>query len=296
MKIFKFKYQRQIMSFYQNNKFNFFLSVLIIIDLILITLTLISEVGANLYYGIVVFDTALCIILIIEFITRLMDSDNKKRFLLKNWTELIAAIPFDLIMLPFVLNNAHLRIFKILKFIKVIALFSQFFETIDVFLKKTHLDEIFGVTLLVVLASTLGLYLFDPSINSLFDSLWFVLSTITTVGYGDVLPQSGLGKIIGLITLIVGVLIFSTVTGAIASYFARRVLMNEDFNITEHDDNIELLKENLSFNKKNLSEVHSKVYKIDNDVESLKKEVSELKEINKELTEEIKTLNEKLSN
>ena len=296
MKIFKFKYQRQIMSFYQNNKFNFFLSVLIIIDLILITLTLISEVGANLYYSIVVFDTALCIILIIEFITRLMDSDNKKRFLLKNWTELIAAIPFDLIMLPFVLNNAHLRIFKILKFIKVIALFSQFFETIDVFLKKTHLDEIFGVTLLVVLASTLGLYLFDPSINSLFDSLWFVLSTITTVGYGDVLPQSGPGKIIGLITLIVGVLIFSTVTGAIASYFARRVLMNEDFNITEHDDNIELLKENLSFNKKNLSEVHSKVYKIDNDVESLKKEVSELKEINKELTEEIKNLNEKLSN
>lgn len=284
------------MSFSQNNKFNFFLSVLIIIDLILITLTLISEVGANLYYGIVVFDTILCIILIIEFITRLMDSDNKKRFLLKNWTELIAAIPFDLIMLPFVLNNAHLRIFKILKFIKVIALFSQFFETIDVFLKKTHLDEIFGVTLLVVLASTLGLYLFDPSINSLFDSLWFVLSTITTVGYGDVLPQSGLGKIIGLITLIVGVLIFSTVTGAIASYFARRVLMNEDFNITEHDDNIELLKENLSFNKKNLSEVHSKVYKIDNDVESLKKEVSELKEINKELTEEIKNLNEKLSN
>ena len=284
------------MSFYQNNKFNFFLSVLIIIDLILITLTLISEVDANLYYGIVVFDTVLCIILIIEFITRLMDSDNKKRFLLKNWTELIAAIPFDLIMLPFVLNNAHLRIFKILKFIKVIALFSQFFETIDVFLKKTHLDEIFGVTLLVVLASTLALYLFDPSINSLFDSLWFVLSTITTVGYGDVLPQSGPGKIIGLITLIVGVLIFSTVTGAIASYFARRVLMNEDFNITEHDDNIELLKENLSFNKKNLSEVHSKVYKIDNDVESLKKEVSELKEINKELTEEIKNLNEKLNN
>ena len=284
------------MSFYQNNKFNFFLSVLIIIDLILITLTLISEVDANLYYGIVVFDTVLCIILIIEFITRLMDSDNKKRFLLKNWTELIAAIPFDLIMLPFALNNAHLRIFKILKFIKVIALFSQFFETIDVFLKKTHLDEIFGVTLLVVLASTLALYLFDPSINSLFDSLWFVLSTITTVGYGDVLPQSGPGKIIGLITLIVGVLIFSTVTGAIASYFARRVLMNEEFNITEHDDNIELLKKTLRFNKKSLSEVHFKVYKIDNDVESLKKEVSELKEINKELTEEIKNLNEKLNN
>ena len=244
------------MSILENKKYNFFLSALILIDLVLITLTLISNVPENLYYGIVVFDTALCIILIIEFFTRFLDSDNKKRFILKNWTELIAAIPLDLIMMPFVLSDAGLlRLFKVLKFIKVIALFSQFFETIDIFLKKTHLDEIFGVTLLVVLASTLGLYLFDPSITNLFDSLWFVLSTMTTVGYGDIMPQSGIGRIIGLIILIVGVLIFSTVTGAMASYFARRVLMNEDFNITENDDNIELLKDDLSFNKKNLNEV-----------------------------------------
>ena len=291
------------MSINQNNKFNMFLSILIIIDLILITLTLVSNVPEDLYYGIVVFDTIVCIILLFEFFTRLFNSDNKKQFLLKNWTELIAAIPFDLIMLPFVLNYARfLRLLRVLKFIKVIALFSQFFETIDFFLKKTHLDEVLGVTLLVVLASTLGLYLFDPSINSLFDSLWFVLSTITTVGYGDVLPQSGVGKIIGLIILIVGVLIFSTITGAIATYFARRTFMNEDFNITENDDNIELLKDDLSFNKKNLSEVHEKVDKIDNDVESIKKELNEIreelkesKELNMELKEEIRNLNDNLN-
>ena len=289
------------MSILENKRYNFFLSALILIDLILITLTLISNVPENLYYGIIVFDTALCIILIIEFTTRLMDSDNKKRFFLKNWTELIAAIPFDLIMLPLTLSNAGLRLFKVLKFIKVIALFSQFFETIDIFLKKTHLDEIFGVTLLVVLASTLGLYLFDPSITNLFDSLWFVLSTMTTVGYGDIMPQSGIGRIIGLIILIVGVLIFSTVTGAMASYFARRVLMNEDFNITENDDNIELLKDDLSFNKKNLNEVHSKVNRIYSDVESLKKELIEIKEelkeskeLNQALKEAINNLNENL--
>ena len=284
------------MSFHQKKKFNLFLSVLIIIDLILITLTLISDVG-EMYYSIVVFDTVLCIILLMEFSSRLINSDNKKRFFLDNWTELIAAIPFDLIMLPFIFNYARfLRLFRVLKFIKVIALFSQFFETIDVYMKKTHLDEILGVTLLVILSSTLGLYLFDPGINSMFDSLWFVLSTITTVGYGDIMPQSGAGRIIGLITLVVGVLIFSTITGAIASYFARRVLMNEDFNITEHDDNIELLKEDLSFNKKNLNEVHAKVDDIDSDVEHLKKEISELKELNNELKEEIKNLNENLKN
>ena len=80
------------MSFYQNSKFNYFLSILIIIDLILITLTLISDVGENLYFSIIVFDTALCIILFIDFFTRLSDSDDKKHFFIKNWTELIAAI------------------------------------------------------------------------------------------------------------------------------------------------------------------------------------------------------------
>lgn len=284
------------MSLYQNKNFNIFLSILIIIDLILITMTLISDVG-NMYYSIVVFDTILCIILIMEFASRLLNSDDKRRFFLENWTELIAAIPFDLIMLPFVLNYARfIRLLRVLKFIKVIALFSQFFETINFFLRKTHLDEILGVTLLVVLASTLGIYLFDPSITSFFDSLWFVLSTITTVGYGDIMPQSGPGRMIGLITLLVGVLIFSTITGAIASYFARKVLMNEDFNITENDDNIELLKDDLSFNKKNLNEVHSKVDEIDRDVEYLKKEINELKELNKELKDEIKNLNDNLNN
>lgn len=281
----------------ENNKrkFNMALSLAIIIDLILITLTLISYVPENIYYGIIVFDTIICIVLLIEFFTRLSKSDDKRHFFLKNWVELVAAIPFDLIMLPFALNYARfLRLIRVLKFIKVIALFSQFLESIDVFLKRTHLDEVFGITLLVVLASTLGLYLFDSSINSLFDSLWFVLSTITTVGYGDVLPQSPIGKIIGLIILIVGVLLFSAITGAMVSYFARKIFANEDFNITENDDNIELLKEDLNFNKENLNTVHSKVDMIDEDVKHLKKELEEMKELNKELREEIKTLNESL--
>ncbi|MDO5818954.1 MAG: ion channel [Methanobrevibacter sp.] len=275
-------------------KFNICLSILIIIDLVLISFTLISRVPINIYYGIIVFDTIVCIVLWNDFFTRLSQSNNKKRFILKNWLEIMAAIPFDLIMMPFALNAYNLRLLKILRFIKIMALFSQFLETIDVFLKKTHLDEVFGVTLLVVLASTLGLYLFDSSINSLFDSLWFVLSTITTVGYGDVMPQTAIGKTIGLITLIIGVLLFSAVTGAMATYFAGRLFANPDFNITKNDDNIEILKEDLSFNKENLNSVHKKVNMIDDDLNHLKKELEEMKELNKELREEIRSLNENL--
>lgn len=284
----------------RDRNINFALSIIIIIDLILITFTLISYVPSNFYFWIVVFDTIVCIILLMEFFTRFFKAENKWQFFNRNWVELIAAIPFDLLMFPFVMNYARfLRLFRVLKFIKVIALFSEFFESIDFFLKRTHLDEIVGATLIVVLASTLALYLFDSSINSLFDSLWFVLSTITTVGYGDILPSSGVGKIIGLFVLIVGVLIFSAVTGAMATYFVRKFLSNEDFNITENDDNIELLKDDLRFNKNNLNRANEKIDQLNQDVQSLKNELSDIKEelkeskeLNNELKEELKFLNE----
>jgi voltage-gated potassium channel len=291
----------------EKNKFNLGLSILILIDLILIVYTLIYNVTTTTYYNIIVFDIIVCILLIFEFNLRLFKSENKRKFFIHNWSELIAAIPFDLIIFPLVLNYEYfLKLLIILKFIKVIALVIEFLETIDVFLKKTHLDEILGVTLLVIIVSTLAVYLFDPSINNLFDSLWFVLSTITTVGYGDVLPNSNIGRILGLIILTFGVFIFSAVTGAMTSYFTRKLFSKEDFNITKNDENIKILKEDLAFNKNNLNKAHDKLDKTCTEIESIKRELNETKQelsdikkeliksnqLNKKLEEEIINLNE----
>lgn len=279
------------MSKIEKNKFNLSLSIAILIDLILIIYTLISNVPTDIYNNIIIFDTIVCITLICEFCLRLFKSDDKKQFFIRNWTELIAAIPFDLIMFPFVLNGNFLILFIILKFIKVIALFLQFLETIDVFLKKTHLDEILGITLLVILVSTLAIYLFDPSINNLIDSLWFVLSTITTVGYGDVLPNSDIGRIIGLIILTFGVFIFSAVTGAMASYFTRKVFSMDNFNITENDANIKILKEELAFNKDNLNKANDKLEKTYTEIAYIKQELDETKQELREIKQELMKFN-----
>lgn len=286
-----------------SNFINIGLSLIILADLAILIFTLVFDLS-KLYITVVIFDTVISIILLSEFISRLRKESDRRQFFIKNWSELIAAIPFDLIMFPFVLYSpGFMATLKVLRFIKIIALVLQFFETIDVFLKKTHLDEILAITLLIVIASTLGLYLFDPSMNSLFDSLWFVISTITTVGYGDVMPNSGIGRVIALIILIIGVLIFSTITGAMASYFTRKVIFAEDFNITENDDNIKLLKEDLSFNKTNLNRANDKIDSIDSDVETLKNELADIKEelkesreLNRELSEELRILNENLKN
>lgn len=57
--------------------------------------------------------------------------------------------------------------------------------------------------------------------HSIADSLWWSLSTITTVGYGDIYPVTPVGRIIGGFTMIVGISTFALVTAKIAEFLVR---------------------------------------------------------------------------
>jgi voltage-gated potassium channel len=51
------------------------------------------------------------------------------------------------------------------------------------------------------------------------DALWWSLSTITTVGYGDRYPVSAEGRAVGALLMIAGVGLFATLSGVIAAWF-----------------------------------------------------------------------------
>src|SRR5574344_2940632 len=57
----------------------------------------------------------------------------------------------------------------------------------------------------------------NSEINTFFDAFWYTLVTITTVGYGDITPDSFIGRFAGLILLLFGAIIFAAFTGKIAS-------------------------------------------------------------------------------
>lgn len=228
------------------------LSIWILLDLIFLICSLVFILSMQLYHNLIFFDTALCAVLLTEFFYRFFRAENRKDFLIKNWTELIAGIPFDLIMFPFIANDTMAILLKVFKFFRILILCIQLFEVIKIFLKDTYLDEILGILALTIITFTLSLYLFDPSMNSLFDSLWFVVSSLTTVGYGDVLPDSMIGKVISLILLIVGVLIFSAITAALASYFNKKLL-------NEGTEELKTIKDKLDSNEKELKELKEEI-------------------------------------
>jgi voltage-gated potassium channel len=57
----------------------------------------------------------------------------------------------------------------------------------------------------------------NPNVGSVDDALWFVIVTVTSVGYGDIVPYTGFGRIIGVIAMLTAILFMSLVTATTTS-------------------------------------------------------------------------------
>lgn len=82
-----------------------------------------------------------------------------------------------------------------------------------------------AVTVLVTIAGGLLARIIDPSeFSSIGNSLWWSLQTVTTVGYGDIVPHNTEGRIVGVILMVTGVGFLAVVTGAIAAAFTQAAM------------------------------------------------------------------------
>ena len=63
----------------------------------------------------------------------------------------------------------------------------------------------------------------DPGIGSFRDSLWWAIVTVTTVGYGDVVPTSTAGRLVGALLMLAGVSAIPIATSLVVSVFISRL-------------------------------------------------------------------------
>jgi voltage-gated potassium channel len=61
-----------------------------------------------------------------------------------------------------------------------------------------------------------------PSIRSLPDGLWWAVTTVSTVGYGDTYPTTNIGRGVGVALMILGIALFGAITANLASLFVER--------------------------------------------------------------------------
>jgi voltage-gated potassium channel len=97
---------------------------------------------------------------------------------------------------------------------------------------------IIAVTVSAVIVGSLVIWLFDrrdfPDYGT---ALWFALQTVTTVGYGDVTPESTVGRVVGGIVMIVAIAFLTVVTALITSTFveALQARRRQDAEVAQRD-------------------------------------------------------------
>jgi voltage-gated potassium channel len=94
--------------------------------------------------------------------------------------------------------------------------FSHFFQKL---LKTTHLKNSLTILLLFIIISIIfGLFLVYYEGFSLIDTYYYIITTATTVGYGDFSPQSGLGKVLVTFYMVFSIAVLGIFLGKVADY------------------------------------------------------------------------------
>lgn len=107
----------------------------------------------------------------------------------------------------------------------------SFRHNLQLFIKTSSWLKIVSFLFLVVLISSAIVFIIEQPGNSgfktFFDSVWWSIVTVSTVGYGDRLPDTFYGRIIAVATIFIGMGIMGTITGRIASILMERQMKEE---------------------------------------------------------------------
>jgi voltage-gated potassium channel len=199
--------------------------ILIIFDAFFLFLPVIFNLRAGAQQGIAEFDAVVVLFLWVEYLFRVSEEDDKWRYVVHQWSDILAIIPFDYIALVSFGAGLTLTLaFKLLRLVRIVALlrFSRRIEReVLAFAEKTRLIYGLAIYLLVIIV---GATLFfniesgvNPNITAPDDAIWYMIVTITSVGYGDIVPYTGFGRIIGVIAMLSAILFASLVTATMSS-------------------------------------------------------------------------------
>ena len=223
-----------------NDKVSFytdiFLITLIIFNIVAVLLETVESIYSRYALEFLIFERFSTVIFLVEYILRIWVcveekvKNNKLITRLKyasTWPAIIDLLAVLSGLLPMIFE-VDLRILRALRMLRLLK-FSRYFKVMNLLLgvlkeeKQSFLAAMFLLTIAMLIAST-GIYLFEKDaqpdkFSSIPEAMWWAIATLTTIGYGDVTPVTGMGKFFGAIIAIIGIGVVALPSGILASGF-----------------------------------------------------------------------------
>lgn len=191
-------------------------SVLSILNLVLMLVVRDESLDTVLF----VMNVILTLILFADFLYRLATAPSRRAYFFRQfgWADLVASLPVP-----------QLKILRVFRLVRVGQLLRANGGRIigRRLLRNRAGSALLSLLLMGILVLEFGsLWMLaleqsapDANITTASDSIWYVVVTISTVGYGDQYPVTTSGRILGAVVIVIGVGIFGTFTGYLANLF-----------------------------------------------------------------------------
>ncbi len=180
--------------------------------------------------NLLLYDWVIWFVFVLETVSLIFLVTNKRQYLLTNWLNLV--IIFSGVLLIWDVNS-HIAILRGLRILLLFGLLAHLSKTWRKVLSRNQLGYTLLLSFLIVFISGALVSGFDPAIETVWDGVWWAWVTITTVGYGDIVPESGLGKFFGSLLILLGIGLFAMLTANISAFLIGR---------DEDKEQLELLK------------------------------------------------------
>jgi voltage-gated potassium channel len=208
----------------ESNSYNIFMLVLTVFSLAIMVLLLLPWDDATIS-ALTFFDNAICFVFLADFGVNLAASRPRRDYLItrRGWLDLLGSFP-SLGVFP---ASGLLRIARFSRLLRAMRMLrgnnrKQLVNDVvrnrgQYALLITVLSAFVVLTLSTVIMIQLESRSSDANITTGGDALWWAFATITTVGYGDQFPVTGLGRAIAVFVMFAGVGIIGSLASILAS-------------------------------------------------------------------------------
>lgn len=209
--------------------FDLFIQGLIVLSIIAFTVETMPDLPDGLQKAFSAFEVFAVAIFTAEYLSRILVTDRRLRFIFSFYglIDLFAILPF------YVASGIDLRAIRVFRLFRLFRAFKLFRYTQAMrrfrkalLLVKQELILFLGVCLALIYFAAVGIYYFEStaqpeSFGSIPQCLWWAVSTLTTVGYGDVYPVTVGGRFFTFLMLMIGLGVIAIPAGLMASSLSK---------------------------------------------------------------------------
>ena len=198
---------------------------LVIVSLIAFAIETGSELPTTAQRLLDISEMVIVLLFTAEYLLRLIVADRKLKFVFSFYgmVDLIAILPFYLCT---GMDLRSIRVFRLVRLIRFFKFF-RYGRVIDRFkiayrMIRNELLLVGGVSLLLLYVSSVGIYYCEheaqpEQFGSVMKCFWFSIITLTTIGYGDAIPITVVGKIFTSFISLIGIGVIAVPTGLITA-------------------------------------------------------------------------------